>query len=232
MKQTIEIPLGNYVSSGSTLELVDVFLLACLFDGKPVMDTCLKTNKKIVDRIIGPYSITWDRAKNRFAAMNKLGYLSYKLNNSDVELIVLKNAELLFNGLRVEEFSQDKTPQVVALNETDEETNYMNWIINGPLKHSTYVSKSKTDMKSRISFIESYRRIRKTNSKEEVFQAITFATRDEFWRKQFLSPLKLEQVQKSSGMKYIDVFLGLRNASKPISAAPSQKVQTNSRSLE
>ena len=231
MKQSIDIPLGNYVTSGSTLELVDVFILACLFEGKPVTDTFLKLNKKAIDRIISPYSISWERVKNRLAAMNKLGYVNYKLNNSEIELIVLKNAEKLFNGLKVDELIVDKQSEF-KIEESDEDRMYLSWLIEKAMPHSTYVTKAKTDQLTRRSLIRSYHMIRKTHEKEDVFHAIKFATSDEFWRKNFLSPLKLEQVQKSSGIKYIDLFLSLRNASKPQSSAPANKKENNSRSLD
>lgn len=231
MKQTIEIPLGNYVSSGSTLELVDVFILACLFNGKPVEHSCIQITKKSGERILSPYSIGWNRAKARLENLKKLGYLMIQQDNQNLNIIALANSEKLFNGLKVDELIVEKQSDF-KIEESEEDKMYLDWLVQKSMSHSTYVSKAKQDQGTRQNILRSYRMIRKNYSKEEVFHAITFATRDEFWRKQFLSPLKLEQVQKSSGMKYIDVFLGLRNASKPISAAPSQKVQTNSRSLE
>lgn len=41
---------------------------------------------------------------------------------------------------------------------------------------------------------------------EEIKNAIIFATEDEFWKKQFQSPLKLRK-PNNDGIKYIDVFL-------------------------
>lgn len=231
MKQSIEIPLGRYVTSGSTLELLDVFILACLFDGKPVEHSCIQVTKKSGERILGPYSIGWDRFKKRIENLKKLGYVMVQSDNQNISVIAIANSEKLFNGLKVDELIVDKQSDF-KIEESEEDKMYLDWLIQKSMSHSTYVTKAKQDQGTRVNILRSYRKIRKNYSKEDVFHAITFATRDEFWRKQFLSPLKLEQVQKSSGMKYIDVFLGLKNVSKPISAAPSQKVQTNSRSFE
>lgn len=69
--------------------------------------------------------------------------------------------------------------------------------------------------------------VKKGYTKQQIFQAVTWARSDEFWRTNFQSPVKLMKVN-GDGVKYIDVFLDKANKTKPnISDLPVQKMKYN-----
>jgi hypothetical protein len=73
--------------------------------------------------------------------------------------------------------------------------------------YSSEVRDLDTNVKKQANYMGLYRRLRKTYFKYEIKEAIEFATGDEFWRRNFLSPMKLEKVSEKMDVQYISYFL-------------------------
>jgi len=61
--------------------------------------------------------------------------------------------------------------------------------------------------------------IRAGYTKEDIAMAVEFGVSDEFWRQQFLSPLKLDSVDKNKE-KYIDIFIAKAKLKRGTVASP------------
>lgn len=99
----------------------------------------------------------------------------------------------------------------------DESLLFIRWI-QKVMSYSSYVVKSETDNKRKAKFQLMYLSLRsKDYSKEQIKQAVLYAINDDFWRKNFQSPMKLVDRSQKAGMTYIDLFISQSNAkAKPM----------------
>ena len=95
---------------------------------------------------------------------------------------------------------------------SQEAKDFLKWIQNH-MKYSSYVVKSKRDQKTADSFMGLWDKLIKEYSKAEIIGAIQYATSDPFWKKNFLSPLKLDKHNDKAEMKHIDLFISQKKAS-------------------
>jgi hypothetical protein len=90
---------------------------------------------------------------------------------------------------------------------------FLNWVAK-QMHYSAEMRDLGTNKRKQVEYCGLYRKLRKTFSKEEIKQAIQFASNDEFWKRNFLSPMKLDKKSKSSGDKYMSIFLSQSNIVK------------------
>ena len=104
--------------------------------------------------------------------------------------------------------SKEKIPDSLE----SEVKGFLGWIVQ-VMGYSSEVVKMRTSAEKQKSYSDLWRKLRLNYEKEEIKQSILFAVNDEFWRKNFLSPLKLLRTNKE-GLKYIDYFISQSNIIK------------------
>lgn len=107
---------------------------------------------------------------------------------------------------------EDKKPKAQSKlieipNELEKESQgFIKWLPS-VMGYSSYLRDLSSNAKKQRQYMDTYLKLRLTYSKDEVKKAILYAVNDSFWRSNFLSPNKLLDIQKSSGVTYMDYFL-------------------------
>lgn len=110
--------------------------------------------------------------------------------------------------LQVEEKKPKEPAKLIEIPETlkIEAAKFIQWLPS-VMGYSSYLRDLSTSVKKQKQYMDTYLKLRLNYSKDEVKAAILFAANDNFWRSNFLSPNKLLDIQKSSGVTYMDYFL-------------------------
>lgn len=110
--------------------------------------------------------------------------------------------------LQVEEKKTKEPTKLVEIPQAlkIEATKFIQWLPS-VMGYSSYLRDLSINGKKQKQYMDTYMKLRLFYSKDEVKTAIIFAASDNFWRSNFLSPNKLLDIQKSSGVTYMDYFL-------------------------
>jgi hypothetical protein len=89
---------------------------------------------------------------------------------------------------------------------------FVRWIAE-TMNYSIEMRDIGTNIRKQQNYCGLYSKLRSKYSKQEVKDAVMYAVRSDFWRPNFLSPMKLEKNNKDD-ITYMDYFLSQHNLKK------------------
>ena len=104
--------------------------------------------------------------------------------------------------------------ELIPINEDlkKESQGFVNWIAT-KMHYSIEMRDIKTSARKQQNYFNLYMKLRNKYSKEEIKAAVLYAVDSDFWRPNFLSPMKLEKKNKDD-ITYMDYFLSQHNLKK------------------
>jgi hypothetical protein len=91
-------------------------------------------------------------------------------------------------------------------------TGFVRWIAE-TMNYSIEMRDIGTNVRKQQNYCSLYSKLRSKYSKQEVKDAVMYAVRSDFWRPNFLTPMKLEKKNKDD-ITYMDYFLSQHNLKK------------------